>query len=91
MSWLHTSMDIHSEMQVDYVGPGEYTVTINLYRLATLEGTAKVEEEILVFEDEAMNVKGEIRIQDTNATFKLTEHEMEYLVEGAEFEFSKIR
>ncbi len=83
--------DIYSQLNLLYLGDGLYDAVIGLYRLTTLEGTAKVEGEVLSFEDEVMQIKGGIIIQDTGAVFRVTESEFEYINSGDVFEFPEKR
>ncbi len=79
--------DVYSELIVTRQGGGIYEVEIGLYRLTTLEGTAKAEGEILSFEDDEMQVKGRIELQDGGAVFTVTEPGFVYLYPGDVFRF----
>lgn len=83
--------DSYSELELIYQEKGVYEATIGLYRLTTLEGTARVEGDKLLFEDEGMQVKGEIFFQDGGAVFRATESEFSYITPGEEFKFSEKR
>ncbi len=79
--------DIYSALLLTGQGDGKYGAEIGLYRLTTLEGTAKVEGDILFFLDEELQVKGRITIQDGGAIFTVTESEFEYIYPGDVFQF----
>ena len=83
--------DIYSELELVYQEKGVYEATIGLYRLTTLEGTARVEGDKLLFEDEGMQVKGEIFFRDGGAVFRATESEFTYITVGEEFVFPEKR
>ena len=82
---------VYSELELVAVDDRTYNATIGLYRLTTLEGTAKVEGNLLVFEDEEMQVKGEIFMVDEGVMFRATASEFEYILPGDVFEFPEKR
>lgn len=79
--------DSYSELELNALGDGVYKASISLYRLTTLEGTAVLQGEILLFEDPTMQVKGEIAIEGTGAVLTITESSFPYLCPGDIFEF----
>ncbi|NCC16389.1 MAG: hypothetical protein EOM28_08575 [Clostridia bacterium] len=80
--------DIYSELDLTYLGDKAYEATIDLFRLTELEGIAKVDGETLSFEDEDMQVKGTIVIQDNIAVLTITDSGFDYIKQGDVFEFS---
>ncbi|MCH5343288.1 MAG: DUF1311 domain-containing protein [Acetatifactor sp.] len=84
---MQGTSDVYSELVLTYLGDGIYEATIGLYRLTTLEGKARVDGEVLSFEDEDFKVKGEIYIQDEGVVFTATESEFIYIKPGDVFEF----
>lgn len=83
--------EVYSELELVEAEERVYEVTIGLYRLTTLEGTAKVEGDALYFEDETMQVKGEIFMSDEGAVFRATASEFEYISVGDIFSFPEKR
>lgn len=79
--------DIYSSLLLTSQGNGAYEAEIGLYRLTTLEGTAKAEGDILFFTGQEPKVKGNIRLQDGGAVFTVTESEFEYIHPGDVFQF----
>lgn len=84
---MQGTSDVYSELVLTYLGDGIYEATIGLYRLTTLEGKARVDGEVLSFEDEDFKVKGEIRFRGEGAVFTATESEFIYVKPGDVFEF----
>lgn len=79
--------DIYSSLLLTSQGNGAYEAEIGLYRLTTLEGTAKAEGDTLTFTGQEPKVKGNIRFQDGGAVFTITESEFEYIHPGDVFQF----
>ena len=81
--------DIYSNLDLTYLEDESYQVTIGIFRLAQLDGVAKVDGETLSFEDEVYKVKGIIIVQDNKAELTITESGFEYINPGDVFEFSE--
>lgn len=81
--------DIYSDLDLTYLEDGLYQATIGIFRLAQLDGVAKVDGETLSFEDEVYKVKGIIIVQDNKAELTITESGFEYINPGDVFEFSE--
>lgn len=79
--------DIYSSLLLTSQGNGAYEAEIGLYRLTTLEGTARAEGDTLSFTGQEPKVKGNIRLQDGGAVFTVTESEFEYIHPGDAFQF----
>lgn len=82
---------VYSEIELVALEDGTYETTIGLYRITTMEGIARTDGDVLCFEDENIQVKGEIRIEDNSATLTITESGFEYLHPGDVFEFGEKR
>lgn len=79
--------NIYSELDLKYLENGVYEAEISLYRLTTLDGTAKTDGDKLTFEDAAIQIKGEITLQETGAVLTVTESEFADINPGDVFEF----
>lgn len=80
---------VYSELILSQRTDGSYEAEIGLYRLTTLSGTAVLEDDKLLFEDNEIQVKGTIRISEGMAEFTVTESEFPYLSSGEAFGFTK--
>jgi len=81
--------NIYSDLDLTYLEDESYQATIGIFRLAQLDGVAKVDGETLSFEDEVYKVKGIILVQDNKAVLTITESGFEYINPGDVFEFSE--
>lgn len=81
--------EIYNNLDLTYLGDESYEATIGIFRLGQLDGVAKIDGETLSFEDEDMQVKGIITIQDNMAVLTITESGFEYINQGEVFEFSE--
>lgn len=79
--------DIYNNLDLTYLEDESYQATIGIFRLAQLDGVAKVDGETLSFEDEVYKVKGIIIVQDNKAVLTITESGFEYINPGDVFEF----
>lgn len=81
------TMESYSDLSITEESDGTYHVEVNIYRLAALEGTAKLEGEVLKFIDEEIDVKGDIVVDDESAVLTITESDWEYIENGDRFDF----
>ena len=81
--------EIYNNLDLTYLEDESYQATIGIFRLAQLDGVAKVDGETLSFEDEVYKVKGIIIVQDNKAVLTITESGFEYINPGDAFEFSE--
>lgn len=79
--------DIFSELDLNLLRNGIYETTISLYRLTTLDGTAKIDGDKFIFEDTVTQIKGEITFPESGAVLTITESEFVYINPGEVFEF----
>lgn len=81
------TMESYSNLYITEESNGIYTIKVDIYRLAALEGTAKFEKGILKFIDEVDGIKADIIVNDESATFTVTESEWDYFKSGDIFDF----
>ncbi len=83
--------EIYSDLSIVKAEDDFYDVEIGLFRLTTLYGYATLENGILKFVDENLdvNIKGDILIDNDSATFTITESEFTYLNPGDYFTFDE--
>lgn len=86
---MGTPGTVYSELYLEYLGDGLYETSVSLFRLGRLDGKAEENGEVLLFEDLTINVKGEIRFQDTGAVLTITESGFKYLHPGDICTFSE--
>lgn len=79
--------DIYSELDLKLSNDGTYDVSVGLYRLTTLEGTASYENGKLHFLCEEPFVEGEITIDGDKAELTITDSAFEYIHAGDAFSF----
>lgn len=81
--------DVYSELELDYQGDGVYQTMIGIYRLTTLDGTAREEGDRLLFQSDSESpaVQGEITFGEEGAVFTVTASEFSYLAPGDEIAF----
>lgn len=89
-----TTDTVYSELILEKPEGNDYSATIELYRLTTLEGKAVMQNDnVYEFQDEAFGVKGMIRVLDGGAwaTFEITESDGNIVNAGDVFEFPERR
>lgn len=80
--------DIYSELELRYLKEGVYEVFVGIFRVGASEGIARAEGEILLFEAEGEPlIRGEIRIQDSEAVLTITESDFSDIEAGQVFIF----
>lgn len=80
--------DIYSELELRYLEEGVYEVFVGIFRVGASEGIARTEGEILLFEAEGEPlIRGEIRIQDSEAVLTITESDFSDIEAGQVFIF----
>lgn len=85
------TMEAYSDLTIQRASDGFYEIEIGLYRLTTLSGYATLENDVLKFVDESMNlnIKGDIIVEDESATFTITESDWENLNIGDSYYFDE--
>ena len=81
--------DIHSALEIEYIGEGVYNIAAGIKRAVYLEGVGKEQNNKLYFEDTEHRVKGEITVNDIGVELSITESGIESIKVGEVIKFSK--
>jgi len=82
----------YSTLLMEKDGEGVYKTSISLYRLTTLEGTSTKYDDMYLFEDSIMGIKGIISFNNdgASAVFEVTKSNWELISSGEVFDFPDV-
>ena len=79
--------EVYSELELNLQPDGAYSVTMGIYRVTTLEGTAAWEDGTLHFTSKTPAVEADIAVADDRAEVTITASEQAYLFPGDVYAF----
>ena len=79
---------VYSDLTLSRKDDGTYSVSMGLYKLAALEGTAEYEDGTLHFVCSAPPVEGDISVEGGEAVFTVTASDFPHLPVGEVYRFA---